>query len=668
MKRRSNKSTKESKRPNATSTSTSLCRKSKSQSSKAAAPIPDYDSDEEIMQLQKLAGFSTSGNIDEEFKQDGLSYLLEILPEYRGDKSLSDLDSDDELPDCIGDDEQYPDFSSEDSFDSEEESDQEDESANEDLTEPEGQNSDDDVYYQIIEPSSLITAVKSQLPSTTSKALISLFNKVGSSNYEAIAVDLAELLKDVDIEIVSADISNFLLNSLVKSNSSFGTCSLIFLVIVELAIKLKSRFVLASVIRRLVQRILFLIDSIDDLNQSNLDVFASVLNIHVKVLSSLAFLNLTSFDFFVDFTLYLLSKASMDKLPQTCLLFEVCHTLTRRIGKLIRTESPHLFLKIVTATHDVMSRVSDALIEATVLLDLVNNLKNGKTDMPSLNLIDSELNSFEKLKIKAQNSGLSETLCSLSFEEFHSNTNFNLLFNSEATITDVSEENKISSIAKQKRLTGTIKKSIFEAIVGSDGIQDAIDRLWAVYPLVNTDKTNQNAGKRLKNVIHDISRVVLVCVLSESNFNPFYVKLSTKLNEINKEFAFGLLLTFWDRIKTISDVKKKNLKNLVLFIVELIKEGVVKSSLFNNLEFSNLNEKQAFFFQVFFICLVAKLNQEQLTSFFSKIVENSVLFSSVVLFLQNFVYPHCQEILKYLKFEHNSNFESNLTLFKTIFS
>ncbi|KAL0237920.1 hypothetical protein GEMRC1_012394 [Eukaryota sp. GEM-RC1] len=518
-----------------------------------------YDSDEEIRHLQELTGWK-NGQIPPEFEEDGLSYLLEVLPEFRGDKSLSDLDSDLEEELLLMEQENSnlneEDSSSEADSDNDEEetsasgeSDFDSDQNPADTSSPIDSSSPSDTSpptsSESLSLDSLlneIPAFKSKISKEVAKKIKGLFNRAGTSNFQSIGSSIAKLIQNDQILNFSDDFSNILLQSLLNPNVTVGSLSVLILVIVEICLSSQSRVLMISIISKILKRFDFLSSFSTAQYGDNL---ALVITNHIKAFVCFYYAGILTEEIVSDCYHFLIGKCQVD-FESNCFV-ECCHALLRRVGKDLRSSKPVLFLNIFTVTHEFFEKFETIPIEIRILLDLVNALKNGKSDLQSVNSVASEAVIFDSLKSKVRKSGLTETFSSITFTQLLTTTDCQSLLPkslSSSSLSNVSNENILVDLAKKKRLATSTRRAIFEAIVGSDGLEDSVDRLWLVHPLVNNDRTNSNAGTRLKHFLHDVAKVMVTCVCSEGKYNKFYAFLGEKLFQMNKEIGFGLQLAF----------------------------------------------------------------------------------------------------------------------------
>ncbi|KAL0212507.1 hypothetical protein RCL1_006133 [Eukaryota sp. TZLM3-RCL] len=649
-------------------------------------PEPSISSDDELRYYEEMAGWNT-GEIADEFKQDGLDYLLEVLPQFRGDKSLSDIDSEGEFPDQIDQDE----FSDEsDDQDTEQEDDSTDDSSNPNELSDEDQEDSDSATFPPPNPSSELPSSSSlnhlssdeedshPQNSVLSKKIRGLVNRAGLSNIEQIIKSLVELLKEqsnseINIEYFANELVAIVISALKDPSVASGTINILLILICEFGLNLKSPIVVATLVSKILKRFFDKILPYFEINST--ESFLKIAHNFVKLFSSFFYINLITPDVITDIALYLVSKmidfwTSADVAPCVLSYSDVCYFLLRRVGKELRTSHPHLLLKIVEKVHNLYAKFpsldeSSRPIELTVLLDLINSLKNGKTNSSSVNQIQSEMIVFDKISSKIKASGFPSILSTLSLSSLLQSKNFSQLFSGESSSkigSTSTVQDLLSKVIDDQKINTAQRRAIFEAISVADSIDDAIDRLWIVAPLKNTDKYGTNSGKRYVAYVHDISRVVLNCVCAESKYNKFYEILTLKLSEFSKEFMFGLQLALWDRLKNL-ELKQNRIKNVAKFCVFLVGSNLLKTNFFKTIEFDNLSEKPALFWQLFITLLIVVLEKDQLSIFFSKLSTTSdVLVTPLVMFIQEFVLNRIDDISSYLSVESPS--EEKILLMK----
>ncbi|UZJ51931.1 hypothetical protein CBS101457_001251 [Exobasidium rhododendri] len=109
-------------------------------------------------------------------------------------------------------------------------------------------------------------------------------------------------------------------------------------------------------------------------------------------------------------------------------------------------------------------------------------------------------------------------------------------------VKEDAKEEKLLQIARQHGMNTTIRQSIFVILISSQDYLEALEKL----QLLKFKKDNQR---------REIIRVLLHCIGSEANYNPYYVILATRLAVQDVGTRFTLQYCLWDYLRNLGERK-----------------------------------------------------------------------------------------------------------------
>lgn len=117
----------------------------------------------------------------------------------------------------------------------------------------------------------------------------------------------------------------------------------------------------------------------------------------------------------------------------------------------------------------------------------------------------------------------------------------------KATKAALKEDQAVADAAAALRMNTDVRRRIFAALMGADGVEDALDRL----------------GDAKVRGSRDVPRVLVECCAAEDSYNPYYAAVARRL--CGEGHRFGIQLCFWDALKAapLPPRRTANLANLL---------------------------------------------------------------------------------------------------------
>lgn len=303
--------------------------------------------------------------------------------------------------------------------------------------------------------------------------------------------------------------------------------------------------------------------------------------------------------------------------------------ILRAVGSQLRADDPGALKEIIL---DVQSKSSaqaavaevDAMAStsaeasgqsarARVFLSMLNDLKNNKQKARDLGVADGALPRLRKwLKTLGSAAGAHEPAAfKVGWEELvHANSRGRWWVigsawagrsggggSAEASDgrrgkgSSATGEERLLALADTQRMNTDIRRKIFVSIMGADDFVDAHGRLTRL----RLTKAQQP----------EIVRVLLECCGQEGIFNRYYALLASRLCESHREIRFGMTFAFWDVFKQLPELTLHRAANTAKLLAQLLAAGSVPVTCLKVVHWSNPSQRTIFFWQVFFVELLA---------------------------------------------------------------
>eukprot|EP00917_Polyrhabdina_sp_WS-2016_P024114 GHVP01052263.1.p1 GENE.GHVP01052263.1~~GHVP01052263.1.p1 ORF type:complete len:563 (-),score=121.43 GHVP01052263.1:6483-8057(-) len=239
---------------------------------------------------------------------------------------------------------------------------------------------------------------------------------------------------------------------------------------------------------------------------------------------------------------------SLSKNPEKCgsRKLELLSLLTARIGQTLRKANPGDFKLVIDHLQNVfgpleedesnpLSNLAKFLFED--LRKLKHNVKDESFAMDRFERLETWLKSDPLLhQLKREVGGTSFIMGDI--DQFNVKRDAKTLDAKKSDAlsklygeTDSSQTGLIKYATEVMRLTTDQQKTAFVALMGADGVLDAVERILSI----SNGKNNQ---------VPIISEVILLCCLAEKEFNQFYTDVAEKLlllpGTCGKRFKKGL--------------------------------------------------------------------------------------------------------------------------------
>ena len=120
-----------------------------------------------------------------------------------------------------------------------------------------------------------------------------------------------------------------------------------------------------------------------------------------------------------------------------------------------------------------------------------------------------------------------------------------------------SQHGALIAAAAKLRMSTDARKAAFVAIMGADGVDDAVIRL-------GSDPALRGAGGR------EGVRVLVECCGAEKSYNPYYAAVASRVCMHDGNQRFTLQLTFWDLFKKLPSMPPRRALNLAHFGATLV--------------------------------------------------------------------------------------------------
>ncbi|TKR92229.1 hypothetical protein L596_006922 [Steinernema carpocapsae] len=136
-------------------------------------------------------------------------------------------------------------------------------------------------------------------------------------------------------------------------------------------------------------------------------------------------------------------------------------------------------------------------------------------------------------------------------------------------------DKSLVKLARKAKMNTELRKTIFCTMMSADNERDAFERL-----LKLSLKDQQE-----REIVH----IIVMCLMRESSYNPFYCALVDQFCNYHKRFKTTLQYAIWDRMRELSDFKLKQRSNLAYFIADLIRKEALGLPVLKVVEFGSID-------------------------------------------------------------------------------
>ncbi len=150
----------------------------------------------------------------------------------------------------------------------------------------------------------------------------------------------------------------------------------------------------------------------------------------------------------------------------------------------------------------------------------------------------------------------------------------------------------LAAKAATLRMNTETRRSVFSAIMGAEGVEDALQRLAAL----------SLKGPHAREPI----RVLVECCGGERTYNPFYAALAKRLCKQDSEHRFTAQLTFYDAFKTFAAMPPRRAANLAALLGALVLHDALSlAAVLKHVDLAALEPTALLFFRALLHALLA---------------------------------------------------------------
>jgi nucleolar MIF4G domain-containing protein 1 len=160
------------------------------------------------------------------------------------------------------------------------------------------------------------------------------------------------------------------------------------------------------------------------------------------------------------------------------------------------------------------------------------------------------------------------------------------------------ESMQLAQVARQMHMTTDLRRNLFYAITTAIDVVDAFAKI----SKLQLSKTQQK----------DVPMVIIECCRKESSYNPFYAALAIHFVEFDKHFQKNFRAALKNTIKLMPGFVVAQIRNVALFVDELIQKGAFDLTLLKGVSLMTLSAQPLLFAKILVREVFQKLDPGQL--------------------------------------------------------
>ncbi|EFN71840.1 Nucleolar MIF4G domain-containing protein 1 [Camponotus floridanus] len=164
---------------------------------------------------------------------------------------------------------------------------------------------------------------------------------------------------------------------------------------------------------------------------------------------------------------------------------------------------------------------------------------------------------------------------------------------------------KILELARKQRMNTDIRRDIFCVLMTAEDYLDAFEKIHHL--------SLKNQQQR------EVIYVILNCCIQEKKFNPYYAVLAQRLCDSDRKYQLTIQYALWDKLKTLEDLKTKQLTNLAKFLTHLFLDKGLPLSVLKVIQFMELDKLTMRLIRQIMLGILLHENEETCLDVFGRI-------------------------------------------------
>jgi nucleolar MIF4G domain-containing protein 1 len=172
-------------------------------------------------------------------------------------------------------------------------------------------------------------------------------------------------------------------------------------------------------------------------------------------------------------------------------------------------------------------------------------------------------------------------------------------------------EDNLLILAKKAKMNTETRRNIFCTLMAAEDDVEAFEKLLKL----------GLKGSQEREIIH----VMVVCVMMEATYNPYYATVIERFCNFHKRFILTTQYAVWDRIKELESLKKRQRINFAFFVSDLIRLSAVQLQVLKVVNFGTIDPTTTAFLRRVFYRFLAKTTDSALVEMFNKTMKSEKL-------------------------------------------
>ncbi|BES91919.1 MA3 [Nesidiocoris tenuis] len=191
----------------------------------------------------------------------------------------------------------------------------------------------------------------------------------------------------------------------------------------------------------------------------------------------------------------------------------------------------------------------------------------------------------------------------------------------------------ILELARKHHMNTATRKNIFCILMTAEDYLDAFEKLLKL----------GLKGQPEQDIVH----VLIHCLMSEKNYNPYYSHVADQLCLSDRRHRMTIQYSVWDRFKELKTHSSYQITNLAKFLAHLFIQNSLPLTTLKVLEFTEMDKPCVRLLRQILLALLLHEDQEAMVNVFARVSKPSNLLmfrESVRLFMHHFLLKNIKDL------------------------
>jgi len=433
-----------------------------------------------------------------------------------------------------------------------------------------------------------LSSSSSSSSSLLQRKCLGLLNRLTSSNFEPIVIEIQSFYSSFSRRIVNETIASLMLSQCTSSKLIIHQVLLCYSGLISTIHSMIGNESSALFLELFIQRF-------HDEYTRFQHILDNEKEMHTKHISNLLLVIIFAYDMttihcriIYDIVRFLCRASSLTELDVDLLLL-----IVQNCGFSLRRDDPRALKDIISLIHTKTKKndVSASLpLRTRFMLDAIDDVKNNKKRQNAFeDIVTPIITLLDILKQKTQKKKAAVTQLQFGLNDIlniqktgrwwlvgaaykgQANQDENEVHKDEnnakkaVSASDVGLGEIEAAASKQKLTSNSLRSSLFYMIMSSEDYIDCCQKIHALHLSEIQTRT--------------LVRVILQCVMNEQEYNPYYHYISLSLCSKERHYRFSFQLAIWDILKALESSQKRVLdahtkirvRNIAMFCLALLK-------------------------------------------------------------------------------------------------